>query len=189
MPVQGGGFILGYNCQLAVSADHLILATDVVTDSGDERQLVPMLDHLDRSVQIMRQATNNPDLAVGTALFDAGYNSHNNLIAPGPDRLVALGKRNNIAGDDPPDQPPDGGATPRQKMAWRLSTPDGKTLYTKRGATVEPVNGHVKDRRGLRRFARRGITAAKAELNLAALTTNLLRLFTVHGAKAIPTSR
>jgi hypothetical protein len=63
-------------------------------------------------------------------------------------------------------------------MAWRLSTPDGKTLYKKRGATVEPVNGHLKEPRGLRRFARRGLAATKAELTLAALTTNLLRLHT-----------
>jgi transposase len=188
MPVQGGGFILGYNSQLAVSADHIILAVDVVADTGDERQLVPMLDQLDRSVQLLREATNNPDLAVGTVLFDAGYHSHDNLIAPGPDRLVAIGKRDKIAGDDPPTAPPGEDATPRQKMAWRLSRPDGKALYKKRGATAEPVNGHVKDRRGLRRFARRGIAAAKAELNLAAFTTNLLRLFTVHGHN-IPTSR
>jgi transposase len=189
MPVQGGGFILGYNSQLAVSADHIILATDVVTDTGDERQLQPMLARLDQGVQVMRQATNNPDLAVDTALFDAGYHSHDNLAAPGPDRLVAIGKRNKIAGDDPPTQPPGDDATPAEQMAYRLSTPDGKALYTKRGATVEPVNSHIKDQRGLRRFARRGLAAAQAELNLAALTTNLLRLFTAHGPNAIPTSR
>ncbi|WP_174551365.1 transposase, partial [Rhodococcoides kyotonense] len=43
---------------------------------------------------------------------------------------------------------------------------------------VEPVNAHLKDRRGLRRFARRGLAAVNAELKLAAATTNLLRLFT-----------
>ena len=48
MPVRGGGFILGYNAQLAVSADHLILAYDVVQDPGDVNQLMPMLERLDR---------------------------------------------------------------------------------------------------------------------------------------------
>jgi transposase len=187
MPVQGGGFILGYNSQLVVSADHVILAADVVQDPGDEHQLTPMLNHLDQAVQTLRDATDDPDLAVGTALFDAGYDGHDNLIAPGPDRLVAIGKRDKIAGEKPPTEAPGEHATPRQRMAWRLSTPDGKALYKKRGATVEPVNGHIKDQRALRRFARRGITAAKAELNLAALTSNLLRLFTVHATNAIPT--
>ena len=71
-------------------------------------------------------------------------------------------------------------------MAWRLSTPEGKALYKKRGATVEPVNGHLKDQRGLRRFSRRGTTAANAELALAALTTNIMRWFTVTTAQAAP---
>jgi transposase len=178
MPVRGGGFILGYNSQLAVSADYLILAFDVVPDPGDDHQLVPMLDKLEHSVDLLRKAKNDPDLTVGTALFDAGYASTANLQTAGPDRLIALGKRNNITGEDPPTAPPDEQASPRQHMAWRLSTPDGKALYKKRGATVEPVNSHLKDQRGLRRFSRRGNPAVKAELAFASLTTNLLRLFT-----------
>jgi transposase len=178
MPVRGGGFIVGYNAQLAVSADYLILATDLVQDTGDQAQLAPMLDRLEHAVSVLRDATANPDLSVGTALFDAGYNSNDNLTHPGPDRLIALGKRHHIAGDHPPTSPPGDHAPPRDRMAWRLTTPAGKALYKKRGATVEPVNGHLKDPRGLRRFTRRGLTAAKAELTLAALTTNLLRLHT-----------
>jgi transposase len=189
LPVAGGGFVLGYNSQLAVSADHLILAVDVVTDPSDEGQLEPMLAHLDTAVDILREATGDATLAVGHVLFDAGYDSNDNLTAPGPDRLIALGNRNNIAGQHPPPEPPGPDATARQQMAWKLSTPAGKALYKKRGATVEPVNGIVKDRRGLRRFSRRGKPAAKAELNLAALTTNLLRLFTTHGRSAIQAPR
>jgi len=188
-PVAGGGFVLGYNSQLAVSADHLILAIDVVTNPSDEAQLVPMLAHLDTAVDILRHATANATLRVGHALADAGYDSNHNLTAPGPDRLIALGNRNNVAGQHPPTAPPGDQATAREKMAWKLSTPAGKALYKKRGATVEPLNGIVKDRRGLRRFSRRGQPAAKAELTLAALTTNLLRLFTTHGRSAIPANQ
>lgn len=180
MPVTGG-FVLGYNCQLAVAADHLILAVDVVQDSGDSAQLMPMFDKLDHAVQILRDATANPGLTVQKALLDAGYASTDNFLAPGPDRLIALGKRHQIAGETPPTSPPDEHADPRQRMAWRLSTPEGRKAYKKRGATVEPVNGHLKDQRGLRRFARRGLTAALAELRLASLTTNLLRLHTTNG--------
>lgn len=180
MPVTGGGFIQGYNAQLAVSADHLILAVDVVDTPSDETQLEPMLAHLDHAVALLREATNNPDLAVGTALFDAGYDNNHNLTAPGPNRLIALGKRGRITGTKPPTSPPADDAPARDRMAWKLSTPEGQALYKKRGATVEPLNGITKDRRGLRRFSRRGHTAAKAELTLASLTTNLLRLFTTH---------
>jgi transposase len=182
LPVTGGGFVLGYNSQLAVSADHLILAVDVVNDPNDANQFGRMLQRLDGAVDILRQATNNPDLAVGTALFDAGYDTNDNIETPGPDRLIALGKRDRIAGQNPPTSPPAANASARDHMAWRLSTPDGKALYKKRGATVEPLNGITKDRRDLRRFSRRGHTAAKAELLLAAFTTNLLRLFTTRGA-------
>jgi len=186
LPVAGGGFILGYNSQLAVSADHLILAVDVVNDPSDEGQLQPMLNHLESAVAILREAADNPDLAVGTALFDAGYDSNHNIETPGPDRLIALGKRTRIAGENPPTSPPAVDAPARDHMAWRLSTPDGKALYKKRGATVEPVNGITKDRRGLRRFSRRGLSAAKAELTLASLTTNLLRLFTTRPVTTRP---
>jgi transposase len=177
MPVRGGGFILAYNAQLAVSADHLILDYDVVQDPNDVNQLIPILERLEQTVAMLRTATGNPDLQIGTALLDAGYDSEANLAASGPDRVIALGKRDNIAGDDPPTSQPDQDATARQKMAWRLSTPEGKALYKKRGATVEPVNGHLKDQRGLRRFSRRGKPAAKAELALAALANNLMRWF------------
>jgi transposase len=178
MPVTGG-FILGYNCQLAVAADHLILAVDVVQDPGDSAQLVPMFDKLGQAVQVLRDATANPDLTVEKALLDAGYATIDNFLADGPDRLIALGKRSQIAGEAPPTSPPDElNASPRQKMAWRLSTPEGRKAYKKRGATVEPVNGHLKDQRGMRRFSRRGLTAALAELRFASLTTNLLRLHT-----------
>jgi transposase len=177
MTVQGG-FCLGYNCQLVVSADYLILALDVVQETGDVEQMQPMFAAAEKAVQLLREATGKPDLAIVKALLDAGYISAANLAAEGPERLIALGKRDNIAGDDPPTSPPDEEANLRTKMAWLLSTPQGRQLYKKRGATVEPVNGHIKDQRGLRTFARRGLTAARAELTLAAAATNLLRLHT-----------
>ncbi|HTE64779.1 MAG TPA: transposase [Candidatus Binatia bacterium] len=188
MPVRGGGFVLGYNAQLAVSADHLILDYDVVQDPNDINQLIPIFERLDETVAMLREATGNPHLEIGTALLDAGYDSDANLTAAGPDRVIALGKRDNIAGDDPPTSKPDQHATARQKMAWRLSTPEGKNLYKKRGATVEPVNGHLKDQRGLRRFSRRGKPAAKAELALAALANNIMRWFTIKTTQATETT-
>ena len=49
-------------------------------------------------------------------------------------------------------------------MHHRLRTPDGAALYKKRGATIEPINGHLKDRGNLRTFLLRGLHACKAEL-------------------------
>src|SRR5262249_30680663 len=75
MPTTGGGFIAGYNKQLSVAADYLILAVDVVQDTGDVEQLTPMLAKTDAAVQILRTARGEPDLAIGIALADCGYNS------------------------------------------------------------------------------------------------------------------
>ena len=65
-------------------------------------------------------------------------------------------------------------------MRRRLATEEGAAQYARRGALVEPVNAHLKDRRGLRRFARRGLEAINAELKLAAAATNLARLLTTN---------
>jgi len=40
----------------------------------------------------------------------------------------------------------------------------------------EPVDGHLKDRIGLRQFSRRGLSAANTETHLAAAALNLRRL-------------
>jgi len=187
MPLAGGGYQAGYNEQLSVAADYLILAVTAVTDTGDVEQLIPMLEKTEAAVEILRTARNKPDLTIDLALSDCGYNSRTNLTAPGPPRLIAQGKHHQPAGTQPPDQPPLPDADPHQHMAWLLSTPEGKHLYNKRGATVEPVNGHLKDRRGQRRFSRRGLPAANAEAHLAAAVTNLLRLNTTRGPHALTT--
>ncbi len=63
-------------------------------------------------------------------------------------------------------------------MHHRLRTPAGAARYRHRAAIVEPVHAHLKDRRALRAFARRGLTAARSEFRFAAAVTNLLRLRT-----------
>jgi hypothetical protein len=166
MFVRGKGFLQGYNAQLAVSDDHLILATDLSADTNDAPQFVSMLN----------QAVNNVatylDAEIGTVVADAGYCSHEALTAPGPDRLIATGRQ--------PDRPSKTGKDPAiAKMAQRLTknSPD-RSIYQRRQATVEPVIGHLKDRVGLRRFARRGKDAAEYELRFAALVHNIRRLAT-----------
>ncbi|MGW3472393.1 transposase [Saccharopolyspora sp. NPDC000995] len=61
-----------------------------------------------------------------------------------------------------------------------MRTSEVAELYKKRGATVEPVNGIIKDRHRLRRFSLRGLAACLGELNLTAATHNLRPLFNNH---------
>lgn len=83
---------------------------------------------------------------IGILLFDAGYWTEDNVTAPGPHRLIAPGKNRDLprSGQDLPSFPEDAGAGSR--MAYRLATRGGAALYRRRGATVEPVNGQLKDR-------------------------------------------
>ncbi|WP_238935665.1 transposase [Saccharopolyspora spinosa] len=67
---------------------------------------------------------------------------------------------------------------PHRGHAAPATHPEAAKLYKKRGATVESVNGMIKDRHRLRRFSLRGLTARLGELNLTATTHNLRRLFT-----------
>jgi transposase len=186
MPTRKG-FIQGYNAQLAASGDHFIIAGDLVQDTGDVNQLLPMLTKTTTAATALRPHRPDPttDATIGTVLADNGYCSQANLTAPGPDRLIATGKSRHLhhaATTDPTTGDPPAGITATQAMHHRLRTTDGAALYKKRGATIEPINGHLKDRIGLRTFLLRGLPACTAELTLAALAHNLRRLHTLQHA-------
>jgi len=171
------GWIQGYNAQLLVSEDHLILATTLTNNASDVVHYQPLVAAAVEMVTRIGAHTGRPDAAIGCVLADAGYASNANLSAPGPDRLIALGTRHNVeqaAAQGTPD--PGAHATVRDRMRHRLATPEGINHYRRRGAIVEPIHGHLKDRRGLRRFSRRGQAAAASELTFAAAVTNLLRM-------------
>lgn len=167
MPNKGKGFLQGYNAQVVVTDDHLILATDVVTCPNDHGSFEPMMD---LACQMAAEHL-GPDQQISTVLADAGYFAKDALTAPGPDRLIAAGRK--------PDQSTRNYPEARQ-MAARLTdgSPD-RARYSRRQATVEPVIGHLKDRIGLRRFARRGLAAVRDELAFAAMAHNILRLATI----------
>lgn len=170
------GWVQGYNAQLAVTADHLILALMLTQDPIDMNCLQPMMTAAEAAATTL---TKDHADEVGLILADAGYCSEDNLTAPGTDRLIATGKDRALtdeAASDPRTGPPPAEAGPVQQMRHRLRTPEGLSAYKQRGALVEPVNAHIKDQIGLRRFSRRGLTAAASELNLAAAVTNLLKL-------------
>jgi transposase len=189
MPTRKG-WIQGYNAQLAVTDDHLILATTLTQDTTDTDQAIPMTAAALNAAAILEQhrpapvAGDDPQPhqahhGIEVLLFDAGYLSNDNLTADGPDRLIALGKARNLNRDattHPASGPPPDNATAIDQMKHRLQTPEGHQAYKRRGATVEPVIGHLKDLIGLRRFSRRGLQAVTSELHLSAATANLIKL-------------
>ena len=167
------GFIQGYNAQLAVDDAHQIIVACGVTDQPpDNANLEPMLE------RVRANAGEAPRNATG----DAGY-WHPEVEA----RAQALGttawvaterQRHGEAGPatnagEPPEE-----LDPRARMRFRLDTPQGRALYARRKAVVEPVNGQVKHARRFRQFSLRGLAAVDSEWTLVSLCHNLLKLFT-----------
>ncbi|HEX2773539.1 MAG TPA: transposase, partial [Micromonosporaceae bacterium] len=90
------GWIQGYNAQLAVTDDHLILAVTACQTPGDVDQAQPMTSKVQQAAAAITAHTGRADTTIGLLLFDAGYLSEANLTAPGPDRLIATGKHRTL---------------------------------------------------------------------------------------------
>jgi transposase len=179
MPTRDG-WLQGFNVQAAVTDDHLVIAVTVGNNPSDTGQAVPMMNATQQAADTITAHTGT-DTTIGDVLMDAGYDSEDNLTAPGPSRLIANSKRRQQernAKTQPASGPPPANATPRQAMDHRLRTPEGITTYRRRGATVEPTFGHLKEPLGLRRFLTRGLANVTGEINLAFATLNLRRLHT-----------
>jgi transposase len=176
MPTRKG-WLQGYNVQVGVSGDQLIVATRVSQRTNDSEEFIPMMAAVQQAAELF-QAAGRDDAVVGVLLADAGYASDTNLAAEGPDRLIALGSRRHqyraAATEPTEDAAP---VTPRQAMRHRLRTPEGVATYKRRGATVEPAIGNLK--KIISGLSRRGLQAATAEVNLAAAAFNLLKIYRV----------
>ena len=169
------GFVQGYNGQVAVDVDSmLIVATTLTQDTNDKQQVEPMLDELDK----LPPELGKPD----TLLADNGYFSQGNVracddqcITP----LIALGRdahhlplEERFAADAPEPNSDD----PVVKMAHALKTKQGRAQYGKRKCTVEPAFGIIKQIMGFRQFSLRGLQATSGEWKLVAMAYNLKRM-------------
>jgi hypothetical protein len=127
MPTRRG-FVQGYNAQVAVTGDQIIVAVPVGQSPTDMAAFVPMMQAAQDAAQRLHQLSGQAQQVIGTVLADAGYASDANLAAPGPDRLIALGKARDQA-KDARTAPAVGAAPPnatrRQVMHHRLRTDEG----------------------------------------------------------------
>jgi hypothetical protein len=67
--------------------------------------------------------------------------------------------------------------TPKERMARKLRTPQGRATYARRKGMVEPIFGQIKHGRGFRQFLLRGLEKMRGEWSLICLTHNLRKLF------------
>lgn len=184
MRLRGGGWVQGYNCQAATSSDGLIIATSVGNNPNDATAFGTILDKSVAAAALIdthRPSTAGSPAGIGVVLADAGYLSTDNLTAPGPDRLIAVGKSHDVAvaaRQDPATGPPPPDASPIEAMAHRLRTPEGHDLYKQRSHIAETPFAHAKHNLGFRRFTSRGIDRAAAEFSFHALVHNMFKAIT-----------
>jgi len=166
---ERGGFTLGYTATLAVSEDHLILAQRVTQETNDNDALLPMVEAVEQqcgeTVQGVSADTGFFSLANLKALEERkidAYVPDSNLA-----RWLNRGGRLRKRATDPA----------HRRMRRKLRDPAGRRIYQRRKAIVEPVIGVLKEQRGMRRFARRGLAHVAVELALAATAYNLTRMW------------
>lgn len=164
---RGRDFTPAYNVQAAVTEEQLIVAAEITTEGSDLEQLEPLVSAAERELK-SAGVTEGPEVV----LADAGYWSNDHI-----DSLRARGMVPIVAPDSSRNRPRKGRRNgPYEFMRRALATERGAELYSRRMKMVEPVFGQIKSNRGIGRFKRRGLAAARSEWRLVAATHNLLKL-------------
>lgn len=164
-----GGFIAGYNGQIAVDqACQIIVAQRLATNPADYDALVPLVDqaeaHLGRKLKEVSG--------------DSGFASEDNLAAMEERKIRAYlspGRSKHwveqASGERRFKNKPRMAA-----MAATLKRGGRRSRYRLRKQTVEPVFGQIKQPRGFRQFLLRGLDKVRGEWALICTAHNLLKL-------------
>jgi hypothetical protein len=115
---------------------------------------------------------------------EAGYYSEANVVAcegAGVTPYLAMSRERHHSWLDAklrkPDSAPAEDASPADRMAYRLQTPDGHELYAQRKSTVETTFGILKSAIGFRSFLLRGCEKVEGEWKLVCTAYNFKRLY------------
>ncbi len=173
---SGQHFEQCYNAQAAVDVDSMLVVSNHITASAtDKRQL---LDSLAGAARNGYQVT--------TVLADNGYYSEANIDACASGKvepLLAMGKDKHgmslarVLGEEVEPEAPAADASAKERMAYTLSSKDGRSRYGLRKQTVEPVFGIIKQNMRFRQFLMRGKQKVANEWNLVCSAYNLKRTF------------
>jgi transposase len=166
------GWTLGYTADLAVSDDHLIVAARVTQNAADNASLIPMVD------EVERRCGARPEKVTGDSGFFSGAALHEmkrrgiDLYVPDNNlrHEMQTGERAHGIGKSTIRDPE------HHRLREKLRSAEGRRIYQRRQAVVEPVFGVLKEQRGMRKFQRRGIDAVTTEWMLALIAYNLGRM-------------
>lgn len=168
---SGGGFIAGYNAQIAVdAARQIIVAQRLVTNPADFAGLVPLID----------QARANLGRKPREVSADSGFATEANLEAMAERRIRAYLSPGRVRhGETDPAAGRVLKRKPRmQAMAETIRRAGRRSRYRLRKQVVEPVFGQIKQARGFRQFLLRGLEKVRAEWGMLCTAHNLLKLHT-----------
>lgn len=169
-----GGYCLGYNAEIAVSDDHLIVAQRVHQSNVDNASLEVMTAAVERECGERPQAVVadcgyyamgqiEAVRARGIEVYVPDVLTARELAGTGPVAVMNRRERKRHPGLD--------------ELRRRMRAPAARACYARRKAMVEPVFGVLKQQRGMRQFRRRGLTAVATEWALATTAYNLTRMF------------
>ncbi len=170
------------NAQASVDgACQIILACDVTDETNDKKQAEPMAQAtLETVTQAAIERPTEDDTGEPKSIpatLDNGYYSEAataGLERLGFDPYIAAGRIRHHA---EPTEASESPKTAQERMAAKVRTEQGRELYKQRKAIVEPVFGQIKEDRGFRRFALRGLKKIRGEWRLVCLTHNLLKIW------------
>jgi transposase len=168
------GFELGYTADIAVSEDHLVVAQRVTQNPTDTRSLDDIVEQVQqRCGETPRQVSadsgfyRNEEVQAVTERGAEVYVPDSNMAqelngGPSADRTAGCITHYSalVSG-----------------MRAKLRTEQGRAIYQKRKALVEPVFGTLKEQRQGRRFRLRGLKNVAVEFCLMTMAYNLTRLY------------
>jgi transposase len=173
------GYVAGYNGQLVVTAQQVIVGAVLSQHPVDRTLLHPVLD---TCRQQLAEAGIEPKLR--TVLADSGYVTEDNFARAEQQKLRLLAP----LAKDPgrryartPRRPRNLDRLPATARAVRrMRHHRGRADYKLRAQTVEPVFGQIKACMKMTAMSRRGFSACRSEWLLAATAHNLRKLHACH---------
>jgi transposase len=166
MRMPDGGTRPAFNVQLAVEPRSRLIAGVEVTNAGSDAGLAePMRDQT-------QERTGEP---VKEQLIDGGYVKLEDL-----DRAAESGVTIYMPVPTPrkrdvdPHQPKKTDSDAVAEWRQRMGTPEAKEIYKHRAATIETVNGELKELRGLDRFRVRSLAKALSVVLWSVLAYNIV---------------
>jgi transposase len=171
---SGGGFIAGYNGQIAVDAAHqIIVAEQVSTNPADFAALIPLVDQAHANLgRKLREVSGDTGFATEANLAAMAERGIRAYLTPG---RIRHGETDPTAGRVLKRKPL------MQAMADKIRRAGRRRRYRLRKHTAEPVFGQIKQPRGFRQFLLRGLNQVRGEWAMICTAHNILKLYKATG--------